>query len=236
MEQEDKPKETGKKITAKPTTEKTNEPKATGAKTTAAKKNVPKASTIKTVEKKTEKKPEKIRDENWQLVFLLEQFKKESDRAAVILVASIIDETLGTLLKSYLVPVPSSDDSLFDNATSPLSTFSAKIDITYRIGLISGKFSRDLHIVRKIRNSFAHDIYGCSFSNGSVKSRIKELENSFSISTGIGNIKREDIQDGERGMFLYLTSAMIWKLNSLIKERKEILETDLEWFYIEKPD
>ncbi|TDP01552.1 hypothetical protein [Flavobacterium sp. 245] len=195
-------------------------------------KSEPKTTTKSAIKEKTTK--EVVKDQNWQLVYLLEQFKKESDRAAVILVASIIDETLQTLLKSYLVPVPSSEDSLFDNATSPLSTFSAKIDITYRIGLISGKFARDLHIVRKIRNSFAHDIYGCSFSNGSVKSRIKELENSFIISQNIDNIKREDIKDGERGMFLYLTSAMIWEFNSLIKDRKEIKESNLEWFYTEK--
>jgi DNA-binding MltR family transcriptional regulator len=172
------------------------------------------------------------RDTQWSFKFLLNQFKNESDRAAVILVASILDETLQTLLKSHLVPIPNSDDSLFDNATSPLSTFSAKIDICYRIGLISGKFSRDIHIVRKIRNSFAHDIYGCSFENGSVISRIKELENSFEISKRIEEAKHLEILNGYRGMFLFLSSCMIFYLNNLITEKTEIKEQELEWFYI----
>ena len=101
-----------------------------------------------------------------QFQYLKEQFQKESDRAAVILVVSILEENLETLLRSYFVPIPSASDSLFDSVSGPLSNFSAKIDMVYRLGLISGKFARDLHIVRRIRNSFAHDIYGCSFENG----------------------------------------------------------------------
>ncbi len=149
----------------------------------------------------------------------------------------MLDEILGTLLKSYFVATPASEDSLFDNATSPLSTFSSKIDISYRIGLISGKLARDLHIVRKIRNSFAHDIYGCSFENGSVKSRIMELENSIIYSKQIDKIgRKDDLLHGVRGMFLFLTGAMIWRLNALTKETKELKESGLEWFYKEEKD
>lgn len=182
-------------------------------------------------------KPEKNeRDPQWKFNFLLEQFKKESDRAAVILVASMIDELLGILLKSYLVAIPSADDALFDNATSPLATFSAKVDISYRIGLISGKFARDIHIVRKIRNSFAHDIYGCSFENGSVKSRIKELEKSMPYSVNITSEKRSDnLLEGDRGMFIYITGNMIWRLTSMINETMELKEAPMEWFYTFEP-
>lgn len=173
----------------------------------------------------------------WQIDFLLDQFSKESDRAAVILVASIIDETLETLLKSYLVPIPNAQDSLFDNATSPLSSFSSKIDMAFRVGLISGKFARDLHIIRKIRNAFAHDIYGCSFDNGKVRSRVRELENSVSrdwvdSKEKIG--RDDDLLEGARGIFLFITGGMIWILNDLIKESVEIGEAQIEWIYTHK--
>lgn len=188
-------------------------------------------------DKKKKKEPtikKEIKTTDFQWNFLLTQFQKESDRAAVILVVSIIDENLQTLLKSYLVATPSSNDSLFDSATSPLSNFSSKIDIAHRIGLVSSKFARDLHIVRKIRNSFAHDIYGCNFENGSVLSRIRELENSFhkSIIDRMNSIERNDnLLDGVRGKFIYMTSAMIWNLTKLIEDNDEIKEMDLEWFY-----
>jgi len=179
-------------------------------------------------------KPKKKRgtDKQWQFDYLFEQFQKESDRAAVILVSSIIDENLGALLKSHLVPIPTSEDNLFDNATSPLSTFSSKIDLCHRIGLISGKFARDLHVLRKIRNSFAHDLYGCSFENGSVKSRIKELENSVVLSKSINSIERDDdLLEGPRGMFLYISGAMIWEINEKIDLITKITERELEFFY-----
>jgi len=170
--------------------------------------------------------------------FLFDQFQKESDRAAVILVVSIIDENLTTILKSYLVPNPSSSDSLFDNAMSPLSNFSSKIDMCYRLGLISGKFARDLHIVRKIRNSFAHDIYGCSFDNGSVISRIRELENSFHNGwiNLMEDIERDDeLLSGIRGKFIFFCGNMIKTLTDLVVDLEEFEESEIEWFYC-KPE
>ena len=42
-------------------------------------------------------------DKQWN--FLFAQFEKESDRAAVILISSVLDENLTTLLKSYFVAI-----------------------------------------------------------------------------------------------------------------------------------
>ncbi|MEQ9092195.1 MAG: hypothetical protein RIE52_13965 [Balneola sp.] len=186
---------------------------------------------------KTEAKPTKIDNSHqWDVDYLIEQFAKESDRAAVILVASIIDGNLETLLKSHLVPIPTSKDSLFDSATSPLSNFSSKIDLAYRVGLISSKFCRDLHLLRKIRNSFAHDIYGCAFDSGSVKARVRELENSFSNRVyeekeAIRKRRNDDLLNGTRGSFLFMTTSMIWEISDLIKESNELSPSENEFFY-----
>lgn len=138
--------------------------------------------------------------------------------------ASLIDECLTALLKGYLVPIAQSQDSMFDSATAPLSTFSAKIDISHRIGLISAKFCRDLHLIRKIRNSFAHDIYGCSFENGSVRSRVDEVYNSICA------LKREK-ESETRVRFLYLSSGILWYLNSLTQEINSLNNPEEEWLY-----
>ena len=87
---------------------------------------------------------------------LIEEFKKESDRAAVILEVARLDILLYQLLVSVLLPSVTKDDVLFDGE-GPLSTFNAKIDLAYRLGLIDDKFAHALHMVRKIRNSFAHE-------------------------------------------------------------------------------
>lgn len=104
----------------------------------------------------------------------IEEFKGESDRACVILGASKLDQILGLILERFLLPCPNSQDQIFTN-NGPLGTFSAKIDMTYRLGLIDSEACRAIHMVRKIRNTFAHEVYGASLASGSHKDRIKAL-------------------------------------------------------------
>jgi hypothetical protein len=180
-----------------------------------------------------------VDDKHWNFHFLIEEFKKETDRAAVILSASLIDETITSLLKTYLVPIPNAKDDFFNGANSALSTFSAKIDMCYRLGIISAKFSRDLHLIRKIRNSFAHDVYGCDFENGSVKSRVTELAKACSIMSVYEYFLEQESKNvikGTRGIFLFITSAIIFNVNQIIDKikpleplpliEKELLYTD----------
>lgn len=102
------------------------------------------------------------------------EFISESDRAAVVLGAARIDAALYDLLVAFLQPAPDANDSLLDG-DSPLATFSAKINLAYRLGLIDAQCSRALHLVRKIRNSFAHDVQGCSLTAGAHGDRVREL-------------------------------------------------------------
>jgi len=104
----------------------------------------------------------------------LDEFKQESDRAAVILGAAKLDLLLYLLLVKVLIPNVGNTDNLFDG-DSPLSTFSAKIHMSYRLGLIDSDFARALHLTRRIRNSFAHEISGCVLDSGPHRDRIREL-------------------------------------------------------------
>lgn len=56
------------------------------------------------------------------------EFKKESDRAAVILGAAKLDLLLYQIITKVLRPNASSNDDLFDG-DAPLSTFHAKIHL-----------------------------------------------------------------------------------------------------------
>ena len=101
----------------------------------------------------------------------IDEFKNESDRAAVILGAAKLDLLLNQILEQYFLPNTSGKDELLDG-DSPLGTFSAKISITYRLG---SEFTRLLQLVRKIRNAFAHEVSGCSLESGAHRDRVKEL-------------------------------------------------------------
>jgi DNA-binding MltR family transcriptional regulator len=157
------------------------------------------------------------------------EFGKETDRAAVILTASIADELLRTLIAARLVPVSSSNDDLFDGANAPLGTFSARIEAAYRIGLVSVKFARDLHLVRRIRNDFAHNIQGCSFDDAKVKSRIVELNNSHGIITRSPKQFKKPLS--VRHQFLEGLSWMIWHLENIIDETESLKPCEEEFGY-----
>lgn len=169
-------------------------------------------------------------DKNWAFTFLIKEFKQESDRAAVILVAALIDEKLTSLLKSKLVALPTANDDLFEGGNAPISTFSSKIDLSFRLGLISSKFSRDIHLIRKIRNSFAHDIYGCDFENGSVKSRVMELYKTCSVMPFYEQLIKEkntNVEKGTRGVFLFIASTIILNLDNILDNIKPIEPIEL---------
>jgi len=122
-----------------------------------------------------------ISDMNDQLEFgqlileYVKQLREESERGAVIVSAALMDEALEELIKAKLVPSPEKKDELFIGAYAPLDNFSAKIDFAYRIGIIGFSIRASLHLLRKLRNDFAHSALQMSFDSSSVRDRIREL-------------------------------------------------------------
>jgi DNA-binding MltR family transcriptional regulator len=119
----------------------------------------------------------------------INEFKGESDRAAVILGAAKLDLMLNQILLKVLFPNASSQDDLFDQ-DRPLSSFAAKINLCHRLGIIDSECSRALHMIRKIRNDFAHEVSGCSLNTGSHRDRVKELAAPLGIYTIFEDAKR----------------------------------------------
>jgi hypothetical protein len=149
-----------------------------------------------------------------EIVGLHAEFDEESDRAAIILAAAMLDEALQALLLAKLVPAAGSSDPLFDVANAPLNSFSNKIDFAHRIGVISSRMCRDLHLVRKIRNDFAHRPAGCSLQDQQIKSRIEHLTQSHGIfDRSPTYMKRFGLPD-LRHQFLRAVSWMLYFLNS----------------------
>lgn len=73
-----------------------------------------------------------------------------------VLTAAIIDQELEDLLRRKLKVA---DDTFFEELADndgPLGTLSRKIDLGFALGLYDLGLRQNLHIVRKIRNVFAH--------------------------------------------------------------------------------
>jgi len=142
---------------------------------------------------------------------LKKQLRSETDRGAVIVAAALLEDTLEHMLSARLVPSPERDDELFSGPYAPLSTFSAKIDFAYRIGLIRLSVRSSLHLLRKIRNEFAHSAMEGSFESQSVSSRLREL---FKLNKTVFEAIHEDIVSEVPELSMVFDSA----------ERKEAAE------------
>ena len=99
---------------------------------------------------------------------------RKSERAAVVIAAARLDVDLELLLKRILHRCPGGTDPLFDSDRA-LGTFSAKIFVAYRLGILNPDFEHVLQILRKIRNDFAHQLEHESLSSARQKSRLAEL-------------------------------------------------------------
>ena len=109
-----------------------------------------------------------------EFISFVQEFDSETDQAAVILGAAKLDTLLYQLISKLLLPSTTSIDELLEGE-SPLGTFSSRINITYRLGLIDAAFAKALHLIRKIRNAFAHELSGCTLDSGAQRDRVKEL-------------------------------------------------------------
>jgi hypothetical protein len=83
------------------------------------------------------------------------ELEEETDRAAAILCAAFLDYELEKLLRRFFLDAKQSEE-LF-NPMQPLSSFSARIKISYVLGLIDKDTYDDLNLVRRIRNMFARN-------------------------------------------------------------------------------
>lgn len=109
------------------------------------------------------------------------EIENQSDRALVLLCAAIIDEQLEYILKTFLIEDNQIQERIFEN-NAPLSTFSAKNNFCFYLGLISKHEYNTINTIRKIRNKFAHEILINTFDDDDS---IKGLCSSLSIPNGM---------------------------------------------------
>lgn len=90
-----------------------------------------------------------------------DDFIRESvPRSIIIVGSSRIDDLLCQILCEYMLPKTSAtkeQDELLEG-DKPLATFSSRIKIVYRLGLIDKSLYETLEIIRNIRNKSAHKI------------------------------------------------------------------------------
>lgn len=100
----------------------------------------------------------------------------ETDRGCVLISVSFLEYQIEQLLEVYFVRDEKAVKELFKNG---LSSFSAKINLVYLLGLIGNELYRDLNMIRKIRNEFAHSYDSLSFESDCIKNRCLEFSGAY---------------------------------------------------------
>ena len=103
----------------------------------------------------------------------LEEVRTGGDRAAAIVAAALVDEHLGRVIIASLRQNKRIAQKMF-TGSGPLATFSSKIDLAFLIGMFSEECCKELHTIRDIRNTFAHDL-----NTGFDNQRVKDLANNL---------------------------------------------------------
>ena len=101
-------------------------------------------------------------------------YEPGSDRAVAVVCTAIVENRLTALLKAAMRDDAKVHEELF-RPSGPVGSLSAKIKLAYLLGLMQEDLYRDLLLVTKIRNDFAHSVKITSFEDASVKGRVDSL-------------------------------------------------------------
>jgi hypothetical protein len=151
------------------------------------------------------------------------EFSGESDRAAVILGAAKLDVLLYQLLQKVLRPSTSKTDELLEG-DSPLGTFSARTLICHRLGLIDDDLFRSINLIRRIRNSFAHELTGVSLDAGAHRDRVRELVAPLKEHGSFNWLLKEYYKDriGPSGEFRAAVALIALRLEGAFEEQPAV--------------
>jgi len=114
-------------------------------------------------------------DEHQLFMDYLKELQKETPRGAVILSGVVLGELLGKTLENYLTDHKDVKGLLKGGVSAPLGSFYARILMAFGLRLIDETEYKNLTVIRKIRNHFAHNLKA-SFDDQEVKDLCKLLD------------------------------------------------------------
>ncbi len=107
--------------------------------------------------------------------------KKSPNKSLLLTYVSAIDLRLTQLIEKSFI---AGDQSLLIKSSSQTSIdFNQKIELAYRVGLMSGKMRETINALRKLRNDAAHDEDDIDFDNSNISSKVDHLYKGFSSDT-----------------------------------------------------
>lgn len=135
-----------------------------------------------------------------------------NDTELATISVALLESALRFALVGYFIKLtPKEEDELFDDP-APLSSFSGKIRVAYAMGIIPKEVHADLHLIRKMRNAFAH----------SVPLDKDEFNPSFQETHIVGRCHSLVLPDKATEIFGYFDGKWGWSMRYMTRELQKI--------------
>jgi DNA-binding MltR family transcriptional regulator len=99
----------------------------------------------------------------------------ESDRTAIILLASLIEEYITSWLHEKMPALNSDERTALFNFEGPCGTFSARIKLAQALGLLDRPFRKRIEIIKEMRNTAAHSHAALHFDTPEIHRAVAAL-------------------------------------------------------------
>jgi hypothetical protein len=132
--------------------------------------------------------------------------RNATDRAAAIILSTLLEDRLETAIRSRLFDSPKVQKRFFTRAGA---SFASKIDLGYLIGMYPEQLLEAFHSIREIRNTFAHSTKFLTFENADVKKKLVSLDKMFNyIDELVDNPSKERVGLSSRRRFENAAAAL----------------------------
>jgi hypothetical protein len=105
----------------------------------------------------------------------VEELETQSDRGVAIMGGAFVEERIRQAILHRLRPLSKTMRDRLFNGDKPLSSFAAKIDLGFALGLYGPATRADLDRVRRVRNIFAHELAPCDFARADIKDLVEKI-------------------------------------------------------------
>lgn len=106
---------------------------------------------------------------------LILEMSRRGHGSYVLVAATQLDAALKELLCLRMPKLSNTLREKFFDGYGPLSHFSTRIDLAFALGDIDDDTRHDLHVLRTLRNQFAHSTNFVHFDDGAMRRKLAEF-------------------------------------------------------------
>ncbi len=156
----------------------------------------------------------------------LTELQNESDRGCALVGLAVLDDVLNDILEVFFADVPTTKILL----KGSLRNITARINITYSLGLISRYEFYTLNLLNNIRNKFAHHSHGLTFDTKEIANLCSQIKVRYKIEgmeeAEVEQFIRSTHGQTPKGMFIFgvndIFTRWIFRSQKVFKEKRKI--------------